>query len=242
MKLKKMSFFSTVPLSTRYLVSLCNAGVKKDGHWLVRHIDLDISDGEIITLIGPNGSGKSTTAKMALNILAPTEGQVTWRRRLKVSYVPQKLHFDRAMPLNVARLMELTSPLDRTAIDTALQAVGMQHMRDAEVTTLSGGELQRVLFARASARNPDLLVLDEPLQGIDCSGKRALFQLINECRHRFNCGIMLVSHDLHIVMDASDRVLCLDGHICCSGKPHEVARSKEYAALFEDNRNSVRNA
>lgn len=228
----QLSFFSSTSFSERSLISLCNAGVKQNGRWLVRHINMDIFPGELITLIGPNGSGKSTTAKMALNILEPTEGTVKRRSGLKVGYIPQKLNFSRAMPLNIARLMELTGSLDRDVIDTALKKVGMWHMRNAEVSTLSGGELQRVLFARASARKPDLLVLDEPLHGIDFAGKNTLCQLINDYRNRFNCGIILISHDLHIVMATSDRVLCLNGYVCCSGKPQEVAGSKEYAALF----------
>jgi len=227
------------PSSPQPLVSLCNAGVKQNGRWLVRHIDLDIFRGEIITLIGPNGSGKSTTAKMALDILPPTEGKVTRQANLKVGYVPQKLHIDRTLPLSVVRLMELTESVNRDTIDQALQEVGMLHMRNAKISTLSGGEIQRVLLARASARKPDLLILDEPLQGVDFSGENALYQLIGEYRDRLDCGIMLISHDLHIVMAASDRVLCLNGHICCSGKPQDVAGSKEYAALFGKRKNHM---
>lgn len=205
----------------------------------MRHIDLDIFRGEIVTLIGPNGSGKSTTAKMALEILRPTEGNVTRKAALKVGYVPQKLNFDRTLPLSITRLMELTGPVGRETVDEALEEVGMQHMRDAQVSTLSDGELQRVLLARAGARKPDLMVLDEPLQGIDFAGESALYRLIGQYRDRLNCAIMLISHDLHIVMAASDRVLCLNGHICCSGKPQEVAVSREYAALFGKRENHM---
>lgn len=221
------------------LVSLRKAGVKRNGRWLVRNIDLDIQRGEIITLIGPNGSGKSTTAKMTLGILPPTEGKVKQLPHLKIGYVPQKLNIDGTLPLSVARMMELTGPIGRDAIDQALAEVGMLHMRNAEISTLSGGELQRVLLARAGARKPDLLVLDEPLQGIDFSGEDALYWLISTYRDRLNCGIMLISHDLHIVMAASDRVLCLNGHICCSGKPQDVAASKEYASLFGKRKNHM---
>ncbi|AQS41539.1 MAG: ABC transporter [Candidatus Tokpelaia hoelldobleri] len=214
------------------LVSLRKAGIKSGSRWLVRDIDLDIHRGEIITLIGPNGSGKSTTAKMALGILPPTTGKVKQQPHLKIGYVPQKINISPALPLTVERLMTLTGAITPQVMKQSLQEVGMAASARAEVATLSGGELQRVLLARAVARQPDLLVLDEPLQGVDFAGESALYQLISDYRDRLNCGILLVSHDLHIVMAASDRVLCLNGHICCSGKPRDVADSAEYAALF----------
>lgn len=214
------------------LVSINNAGVKNGAHWQVRHISLSIARGEIITLIGPNGSGKSTTAKLAAGILTPTEGAVERSARLKIGYVPQKLYFDKSLPLNVRRLMTLTGPLPEPDIKTALGKAGMAHKEKAEVSTLSGGELQRVLLARAVARKPDLLILDEPLQGVDFSWEAALYQWISDYCKSLNCGVLLISHDLHIVMAASDRVLCLNGHICCSGKPQEVAASAEYINLF----------
>lgn len=221
------------------LVRLRNAGVERSGRWLVRHIDLDIVRGEIITLIGPNGSGKSTTAKMVLDIVQPSEGKMTRQAGLTIGYVPQKLDIDHALPLSIARLMELTGPVDRRSVDKALDEVDMLPMRHAEVSTLSGGELQRVLLARASARKPDLLVLDEPLQGVDFSGEKALYELIGSYRKQLNCGILLISHDLHIVMAESDRVLCLNGHICCSGKPQDVVGSQEFAALFGSRENHM---
>lgn len=214
------------------LVSLDNAGVKNGDSWRVRHISLAISRGEIITLIGPNGSGKSTTAKLAAGILPPSEGAVARLPQLKIGYVPQKLHFDKSLPLTVRRLMCLTGPLPEAELQSALRQTGMAHKEYAEVSTLSGGELQRVLLARAAARKPDLLILDEPLQGVDFSWEATLYQWISDNRSRLNCGILLISHDLHIVMAASDRVFCLNGHICCSGKPQEVAASDEYNSLF----------
>ncbi|KAA6206452.1 MAG: metal ABC transporter ATP-binding protein [Candidatus Tokpelaia sp.] len=214
------------------LVSLYQAGIADGAHWRVRHITFSVARGEIITLIGPNGSGKSTVAKLAAGILAPTEGRIERWPKLKIGYVPQKLHFDKSLPLNVRRLMCLTAKLPQADIDQALAEVGMAHKQQEEVATLSGGELQRVLLARAVARRPDLLILDEPLQGVDFSWEATLYQKISEYCQKLQCGIMLISHDLHIVMAASDRVLCLNGHICCSGKPQEVAKSAEYLSLF----------
>jgi len=214
------------------LVRLENAGIFRANRWLVRHIDLEVRAGEIITLIGPNGSGKSTTAKIALRILKPDEGGIWQRPNLKIGYVPQKLTIDKTLPLNVARLMRLTAKLTLQEIESALDEVGMHHLISAPVATLSGGELQRVLLARAAAKKPDLLVLDEPLQGVDVAGETALYALISHYRDRLHCGILLISHDLHVVMATSDHVLCLNGSICCRGRPAEVATSDEYLALF----------
>lgn len=216
------------------LARLEDVGVKGGGSapWRVRHISLQISRGEIITLIGPNGSGKSTTAKCVAGLLKPDEGRIERHNRLKIGYVPQKLNFDKSLPLTVRRLMTLTENIPTARLREMLAEVGMAHKEQAEVAALSGGELQRVLLARAAARRPDLLILDEPLQGVDFSWENTLYEWISAYRRKLNCGVLLISHDLHIVMAASDRVICLNGHICCSGKPREVANSREYRDLF----------
>lgn len=214
------------------LVRLSGAGVYRGGRWLVRGVDLDVRRGEIVTLIGPNGSGKSTTAKMATGVLKPSEGSIRRMEGLTVGYVPQKLSVDWTMPLTVARLMTLTGPLSGREIDTALDATGIAHMRSAEVHHLSGGEFQRALLARAIARKPDLLVLDEPVQGVDYLGEAKLYDLIAQIRSERGCGILLISHDLHIVMAEADTVICLNGHVCCRGTPKAVSESSEYRSLF----------
>lgn len=214
------------------LIELKQAGIQKSGRWLVRGVDLSICNGEIVTLIGPNGSGKSTTAKMALGISKPQEGTYSSRAGLVVSYVPQKISIDWTLPLSVERFMNLTSQNPQSEIDKAMQSTNVAHLARAEVRNLSGGEFQRVLLARAIARKPDLLVLDEPVQGVDFAGEIELYDLIKQIRDDLNCGILLISHDLHVVMAATDRVICLNGHVCCSGTPSVVASSPEYAALF----------
>jgi len=216
------------------LVNLRNTGVHRSGRWLVRNIDLDVHCGEIVTLIGPNGSGKTTTAKMVLGILSPDEGRVALSPGVRIGYVPQRLQIDWTVPLTVRRLMRLTARLTRREIDHALESVGIAALADAHVQSLSGGEFQRALLARAIARDPDLLVLDEPVQGVDFSGELGLYDLIGKIRDRLNCGILLISHDLHVVMAATDKVICLNGHICGQGTPHAVAESPEYRALFGD--------
>ncbi|MBD7989881.1 metal ABC transporter ATP-binding protein [Ochrobactrum sp. Sa2BUA5] len=214
------------------LIDLKVAGVYRDGRWLVRNVDLTIHRGEIVTLIGPNGAGKSTTAKMALHILKPDEGEIRHLKGLRIGYVPQKINIDRTMPLSVERLMTLTGPLPKADIVRALDAVGITHLLKAEITNLSGGEFQRALMARALARKPDIMVLDEPVQGVDFSGEAALYELIAKLRDDTGCGVLLISHDLHLVMAATDRVICLNGHVCCSGTPRDVTASPEYLRLF----------
>ncbi|MDF0697089.1 zinc ABC transporter ATP-binding protein ZnuC [Rhizobium sp. MC63] len=214
------------------LVSLENVGVLRGGRWLVRGVEFSVSRGEIVTLIGPNGSGKSTSAKAAIGVLKPDEGRVERLAGLKVGYVPQKLSIDWTLPLSVRRLMTLTGPLPQGDMQAALGAAGIAHMIDAEVQHLSGGEFQRALMARAIARKPDLLVLDEPLQGVDFSGEIALYDLIKSIRNASGCGILLISHDLHVVMAETDTVICLNGHVCCRGTPEAVSRSPEYVRLF----------
>ena len=214
------------------LTRLRNAGINRGGRWLVRGVDMDVERGQIVTLIGPNGSGKSTTAKMALGLVAPDEGNVNLRDRLRVGYVPQKVSVDWTLPLTVSRFMALTGRIPVRQIDEALDVTGVSHLRNAEVRTLSGGEFQRAMLARAIARKPDLLVLDEPVQGVDFNGEILIYELIKSIRDDLGCGVLLISHDLHVVMAATDQVVCLNGHVCCSGPPVDVASSDAYRELF----------
>lgn len=214
------------------LISLTGAGRKTDGRWLVRGVDLHVGPAEIVTLIGPNGSGKSTTAKLALGLEQPSEGKAWRREALRVGYVPQKLAVDWTLPLTVDRFMRLTDRLSDAALCEALEQTDALSLRKSEVRTLSGGEFQRVMLARALSRKPDLLVLDEPAQGVDYTGEAALYELISSLRDRFKCGVLLISHDLHVVMRATDRVVCLNGHVCCSGKPVDVVQNEAYRTLF----------
>ena len=219
-------------LERQKLISLANAGVSRKGRWLVRGVSFEVGRGEIVTLIGPNGSGKSTSARMALGLIRPDEGEVAQHTGLRIGYVPQKMAIDRTMPLTVERLMTLTGPLSRREVADALAETGIGHLLKAEVQHLSGGEFQRALLARAIARKPDLLVLDEPVQGVDYMGEIALYELIGAIRDRSGCGVLLISHDLHVVMAATDTVVCLNGHVCCTGTPEMVSQSLEYQRLF----------
>ncbi len=224
---------------TEPLLQMSNAGIERTGRWLVRGVEFSVAAGEIVTLIGPNGSGKSTTAKMALNILEPDEGSVTRGVGLVVGYVPQKISVDWTLPLTVERFMRLTGKVSKQEAGDAMTETGVLHLQHEEVRTLSGGEFQRVMLARAIARKPDLLVLDEPVQGVDFAGEIELYDLIKRIRDKLTCGVLLISHDLHVVMAATDRVICLNGHVCCQGTPGAVASSDEYRELFGARATSV---
>jgi zinc transport system ATP-binding protein len=213
------------------LVKLENAGVYRSSKWLVRGISFEIYKGQIVTLIGPNGSGKTTTAKMILNILNVDEGIAT-RNSNKMAYVPQKINIDWTMPLRVIDFMRITSNLNNTQVTDSLTMTGVDKLLYNQIHSLSGGEFQRVLIARAIAKKPDLLVLDEPVQGVDFKGEIALYNLIKKISVTLNCGILLISHDMHFVMSTTDHVICLNGHICCSGNPSTIVKNPEYIKLF----------
>lgn len=214
------------------LVQLIDAGIKRDSRWLVRGVSFNVDKGQIVTLIGPNGSGKSTTAQLLLGILKPNEGIVKRRPNTVISYLPQKLTIDWTLPIRVEHFMKMTGKASNENVRSALVSTGVEHLLREDLRILSGGELQRVMIARAIARKPDLIVLDEPVQGVDFKGMLELYELIKRLRDELNCGIVLISHDLHIVMADSDNVICLNGHVCCSGTPKLVSESEEYHALF----------
>jgi zinc transport system ATP-binding protein len=215
----------------KLLVKLENAGVQRTSKWLVKGISFEVNQGQIVTLIGPNGSGKTTTAKMILNIMNADEGQIT-RNTDKMAYVPQKINIDWTMPLRVIDFMKITSNLNNNQVLESLTTTGVDKLLYNQIHNLSGGEFQRVLIARAIAKKPDLLVLDEPVQGVDYNGEIALYNLIKKISLNLNCGILLISHDMHFVMSTTDHVVCLNGHICCSGSPSSVVKNPEYIKLF----------
>ena len=218
-------------MNDNILVKLKNAGLRIKNKWLVQSVSFQVEKGKIVTLIGPNGSGKSTTAKIALGIFKKIEGEVE-KYTNKVGYVPQKISIDWTLPLRVSDFMVLTENIKSEDIDEALTLTGVIHLKNKNLGSLSGGEFQRVLLARAISKKPELLVLDEPVQGVDFTGEIALYELIKKISDELNCGILLISHDLHTVMSATDHVVCLNGHVCCSGSPIDVARNNEYKALF----------
>ena len=225
-------------INQNILVKLDNVGISINDKWLVKGVSLQVEKNKIVTLIGPNGSGKSTTAKIALGIYKKIQGKVE-KYTNKVGYVPQKISIDWTLPLRVKDFMTLTESLDNETITEALSLTGVIHLKEKNLSDLSGGEFQRVLLARAISKKPELLVLDEPVQGVDFTGEIALYELIKKICDELNCGILLISHDLHTVMTATDHVVCLNGHVCCSGSPIDVAKNNEYKALFGEQASQI---
>ncbi|MFZ5561518.1 MAG: zinc ABC transporter ATP-binding protein ZnuC [Pseudomonadota bacterium] len=215
------------------LLQLEHVALARDGRPVLEDVSLTVRAGEILTVIGPNGAGKTCLLRIALGLLAPDAGTRQVKPGLRIGYMPQKLGLDEALPLDVQRFLALARPgLGSAALQAALQEAGVGHALRTPVSRLSGGELQRVLLARALLREPALLVLDEPAQGVDLSGQEELYGLIGAVRSRRGCGVLMVSHDLHLVMAATDHVLCLNRHVCCEGHPESVGAHPEYQRMF----------
>lgn len=209
----------------------------KEGEKIIlEDISLALMPGKIVTLIGPNGAGKTTLLKVMLTLVPVSQGTITQKPGFKIGYMPQKVRLNPALPMTVERLLSLGTK-ERTSkiqslIDSCLREVGALGLKHTQLTVLSGGEMQRVMLARALLTTPDLLVLDEPMQGVDVLGQEELYQLIARIRDSRGCAILLVSHDLHLVMAASDEVICLNTHVCCSGSPSQVTEHPGYQKLF----------
>ena len=214
------------------LVAVQDLEVRFGATRVLTHVDLTICSSEILSLIGPNGAGKSTLVKAIAGLVTPTAGRIWRRPDLRLGYVPQRLSVDRVLPLTVRRLLTLAGAKGRESAEAALAEVEAEELIGRSVHDLSGGEFQRVMLARALMRAPHLLLLDEPMQGVDIRGQLALYDLIGTLHRRHGMGVLLVSHDLHIVMAATDRVVCLNHHVCCSGAPESVQHHPEYVALF----------
>jgi len=206
--------------------------VRIDGRSILDRVSLSVHGGEIVTVIGPNGAGKTVLVRTILGLVRPAAGAVHRRPGLRIGYTPQRLHIDPVMPLSVARFLTLGGGRGREAVEAALAETGVGHVIDAPVQRISGGEFQRVLLARALMRDPALLVLDEPVQGVDVGGQASLYRLITRLRDRRGCGVLMVSHDLHLVMASTDQVVCVNHHVCCTGHPEAVLRDPAYLELF----------
>ncbi|MCD1626779.1 metal ABC transporter ATP-binding protein [Seohaeicola saemankumensis] len=214
------------------LIEVQNLSVRYGGHQVLDHVDMTISCGEIVTIVGPNGSGKSTLLRSLIGAVPVASGKLTRAEGLSIGYVPQKLAIDPTLPMTVARFMSLPRRQQSRDVAIALEQAGVPDLSTRQMTELSGGQFQRVMLARALLAKPDLLLLDEATQGLDQPGSAAFYRQIEEVRARLGCAVLMVSHELHVVMSASDRVICLNGHVCCQGTPEIVASAPEYRALF----------
>ncbi|MEZ5530641.1 MAG: zinc ABC transporter ATP-binding protein ZnuC [Porticoccaceae bacterium] len=213
------------------LVQLTDISKSFRGNQVLSRVNLAIQPGQIITLIGPNGAGKSTLVKIVLGLLKADTGEINHADNLHIGYMPQKMQLDPTLPITLKRFLALAEP-DRDRCLSALREVGIERLLDQPLQSLSGGELQRALLARAILRQPNLLVLDEPVQGVDVVGQESLYRLIGQLREQLHCAVLMVSHDLHLVMSATDEVICLNQHICCHGHPDQVSNSPEFIELF----------
>lgn len=214
------------------LVQVENVSIRYGAKTVLSHVSLSVASGEIVTIVGPNGSGKTSLLRALIGAVKPSKGTVTRGSGVSIGYVPQKLHIDQTLPMTVSRFLKLPGGVSAADIDAALAQAGVPDLSKSQLSALSGGQFQRVLLARALIGEPDLLLLDEATQGLDQRGSAAFYQQIERVRQDTGCAILMISHELHVVMSASDRVICLNGHICCEGTPAVVASAPEYRALF----------
>ena len=221
------------------LISAKHIGYRVAGRQIISDVSFDLEPGQITTVIGPNGAGKSTLVNIVIGLNNDIEGSIQRRKGLVMGYLPQHSKINALMPITVKRLMSLTRKVKEPDMLRALEKTGVAALLHQPVSVLSGGEMKRVLLARTLIGRPDLLVLDEPTAGVDITGEAQMYDLISQIRDEIDCAILMVSHDLHLVMSKTDQVLCLNGHLCCSGKPESVSKHPEYLALFGEQTDSI---
>jgi len=214
------------------LIRIENLCVNYGAKAVLHGVDLNVNAGEIVTVVGPNGSGKTSLLRAIIGATSPQKGKITLKDNLKIGYVPQRLNFDSSLPMTVERFMHLSNNINKKECFSALEKAGAPDIFKSQISQISGGQFQRVLLARAILNKPDILLLDEATQGLDQPGSALFYKHIEDVRRETNCAILMISHDLHVVMSTSDRVICLNGHVCCSGTPASVASDPEYKAMF----------
>ena len=214
------------------LITVENLSVKYGTNFVLKKINLEIKSGEIVTIVSPNGSGKTSLIKAIIGAVHPADGKINLKSNLKIGYIPQRLNFDTTLPITVKRFMTLTEKVDKNTYISALETAGVPQILKSQMSSLSGGQFQRVLLARALIGAPEILILDEATQGLDQPGSAAFYRQIEQVRQNTGCAVLMISHDLHVVMSTSDRVVCLNGHVCCEGTPSAVVSTPEYQELF----------
>ena len=217
------------------LLKIKNLSVKYGRKLALQNIELELNSNEIVTIVGPNGSGKTTLFKAIIGTAALNRGSIEKASNLKIGYVPQQINIDHTLPLTVERFLSLAGKTGSASLVKAFENIGTKDLLQAQMSKLSGGELQRVLLSQALINEPNLLLLDEATRGLDQAASASFYRKIEDIRNDTGCAVLMISHDLHVVMGASDRVICLNGHICCQGTPDNVASSPEYQTLFGSN-------
>ena len=216
------------------LLAARSVGYVQRGKSILNDVSLELHGEEIITLIGPNGAGKTSLIRILLGLSEASTGKVERKKNLQIGYVPQRINVPEVMPLRVCDFLNVTGKYSIDSCQQMLEEVSCAYLLYSPMQNISGGEMQRVLLARALLKEPQLLVLDEPASGMDIIGQQALYETIKQVRNKHKCSVLMVSHDLHLVMAATDKVICLNTHICCTGHPDDVSEHPEYLKLFGD--------
>lgn len=221
------------------IIQVHDIHVKRQGKWVLQNVSFELFPKQIMTLIGPNGSGKTTLLKVVLGLTKPNQGTVRKQAKMNIGYMPQRLSINTTLPITVEKFLLLGKHRKKSHVADKMAEIGISHVASHPIQSISGGELQRVLLTRALLNQPHVLILDEPTQGVDVNGQAELYELISHIRDAYDCAVLMVSHDLHLVMAATDQVICLNNHICCSGHPNSVSQHPAYLSLFGDAANNI---